>query len=612
MTTGAAQVAQWSGTGPDLCPQGDSPDGGVRQQVESAAASTALLPKSGATNSQVDWLDDHHHAVSAMLMQRGFVPIYPQLVKACGSPKAALMLGQAIGLSRTWLQRDRSRNGWFWMTAADWQSATGLTAREQESAREALVESGLWEERRTHNPSRLYFRVHLATVAQALGLQQKPAGAGIDTDGPDVWQWDAATATNVLGDSLMFFKPLADLAGDFMAGLLLSLLLAQQRMALRSRSVDEYGRFRVQFGSLVDEVVIGQKAMRNARDRLRRAGFITEQSTGSGPGTRVNVGVNLAAMMACLQEQPSTAMQDRVAQARLGRRGPDRQRPIAPRTKITNTLSTIAGIQQFDGEQDASQLSLLEAPFSVDQALTPTSANSVEQPIVEVPALLSIAEKAGTAPSAPGVVALLSIADESDGPFVDCDPALLSIAYTENNKDRETTTTAEPPPDAMSIDGQSGSCSLEVQSTSKLPAETSLDEADLIVPDGIDRQRALQTVRNVPAPLRQIVLDELAGNMLSKRKTVEAPLGLLHFLAKEASAGRLVPTRALEVRQVREARALAAAREATTQLATVSRPTETPVVATSAPSEAATAALVKLRELRSRIASNVIGAGNDV
>ena len=123
------------------------------------------------SDPQIDWLDDHHHAVSAMLMQRGFVPLYPQLAKACGSPKAALMLGQAIGLSRTWLQRDRSRNGWFWMTAADWQSATGLTAREQESAREALVVSGLWEERRTHNPSRLFFRVHLSTVAQALGLQ---------------------------------------------------------------------------------------------------------------------------------------------------------------------------------------------------------------------------------------------------------------------------------------------------------------------------------------------------------------------------------------------------------------------------------------------------------
>ena len=612
MTAGTARVAQWSGAGPDPCSQGDSTDGGARHEGGPVALPTAHRPQDGDTDRQIDWLDDHHHAVSSMLMQRGFVPLYPQLVKACGSPKAALMLGQAIGLSRTWLQRDRSRNGWFWMTAADWQAATGLTAREQESAREALVASGLWEERRTHNPSRLYFRVHLTTVAQALGLQQKSAAVDRTDEVPDaadVWHWDAATATNVLGDSLMFFKPLADLAGDVIAGLLLSLLLAEQRKALRGRTVDQHGRFRVQFGSLVDEAVIGPKAMRNARERLRRAGFITEQSTGSGPATRVNVGVNLTAMMACLQEQPSTAMRDRIAQARLGRRGPDRQRPIAAHAKTTNLQPAIAGIRQFDDEPDAAQLSLIEAPFSVDQALTKTSGNLGEQPTTGVPALLSIAERAGTAPSTPGVIALLSVADESGCPFVECDPALLSVAYTENNKDRETTTTTVPSSTAARLDAQGGSCSLEVQESAKPPAETDLQDEDLVVPDGVDRRRALQVVRSVPVQLRQIVLDELAGNMASKRKTVEAPLGLLHVLAREAAAGRLVPTRALDVRQVREARALAAVREATTQVATAGRPVATPAATCLAPSEAATAAMVKIRELRSQITSRVVGAG---
>jgi hypothetical protein len=611
MTAGTAQVAQWSGAGPDLCSQGDSTDGGGAV----TGSSTAHRSERGDTDPQLDWLDDHHHAVSSMLMQRGFVPLYPQLARACGSPKAALMLGQAVGLSRTWLQRDRSRNGWFWMTAADWQNATGLTAREQESARETLVASGLWEERRTHNPSRLYFRVHLATVAQALGLQQHSAAVdrtNKDSDAPDAWQWDAATATNVLGDSLMFFKPLADLAGDVMAGLLLSLLLAEQRKALRSRTLDEHGRFRVQFGSLVDEAVMGPKAIRNARERLRRAGFITEQAIGSGPVARLNVGVNLTAMMACLQDQPSTAMRDRIAQARLSLRGPDRQRPIPARARTMNVQPTIAGIRQSEGEQGAAQLSLIDAPFSVDQALTKTSGNLREQPVAGVPALLSIADRAGTGPSVPNVVALLSVADESACPFVECDPALLSVAYTENYKDRDTTTTAELSPTVTHSDVPGSGCSLEVQTATVPPAQTALGDEDLVVPAGIERQRALQVVRGIPLQLRQIVLDELAGNMLSKRKTVEAPLALLHFLAREATAGRLMPTRALDVRQVREARALAAAREATTQVATTSPGVETPAVTNTAPSEAATAAMERMRELRSQIASRGVGAGNDL
>lgn len=610
MTAGAAQVAQWSGAGPDLCSHGASTEGG------GAALRSPMAHRSdsGDSDPQIDWLDDHHHAVSAMLMQRGFVPLYPQLAKACGSPKAALMLGQAIGLSRTWLQRDRSRNGWFWMTAADWQSATGLTAREQESAREALVVSGLWEERRTHNPSRLYFRVHLSTVAQALGLQQLSPGvdsSGKDPAAQDVWQWDAATAANVLGDSLLFFKALADLAGDVMAGLLLSLLLAEQRKALRSRAVDEHGRFRVQFSSLVDEALIGSKAMRNARERLRRAGFITEQSTGAGPATRLSVGVNLTAMMACLQEQPRTAMADRIAQARLTRRGPDRQRPISARARTGDALPAIVGFRQSEGDQVAAQRSLIDAPFVVDQALTKTSGNLGEQALPGVPALLSIAEQADTSPSASAVAALLSVANESAFPFVECDAAVLSVAYTENN-DRETTTTAVPAPTVTRTNAAGGSCSLEVQESSKgTSGEPALRDDELVVPNGVDRGRALLVVRSVPVQLRQIVLDELAGNMLSKRKTVEAPLALLHFLAREATAGRLEPIRALDVRQAREARALAAAREAAMQ-STSFRPIEPPAETASEPSEAATAAMVRMRKLRSQLTSRAFGAGNDV
>ena len=149
MTASARLIAVWSPAGAVRSSDEGHPRDDPHQNIGLDSGESVSEAKPGAVNfQQLDWLDEHHHAVSAMLMQRGFVPLYPQLVKASGSLKAALMLGQAIGLSRTWLQRDRSRNGWFWMAAADWQSATGLTVREQESARQALVDTELWEERR--------------------------------------------------------------------------------------------------------------------------------------------------------------------------------------------------------------------------------------------------------------------------------------------------------------------------------------------------------------------------------------------------------------------------------------------------------------------------------
>ncbi|MBW8833360.1 MAG: hypothetical protein JF606_29100, partial [Burkholderiales bacterium] len=404
--------------------------GSPSQKSASGSVPAADLERGAVSFQQIDWLDEHHHAVSALLMQRGFVPLYPQLVQASGSLKSALMLGQAIGLSRTWLQRDRSRNGWFWMSAADWESATGLTAREQESAREALVEACLWEERRTHNPSRLYFRVQLQAVAQALGLGNEPPANAADEIADDKsptddWRWDDSAATTLLGEAQMFFKPLADLAGGVMAGLLLSQLLARQRSALRERHIDVQGMFQIQYDMLADQLLMGQKAMRNARDQLRRAGFISEQVRGTGPTARVHVGVNLAAMTACLQVQPTTAMANRVAAARLAKARPDRQRPIL----ATTPRPTIATNRQSSDSALVGQLSLIDATLSQNQGHTLGLSIQDERRVGLDGALLSIAKRAAT-PPVDNVDALLSVAAPGWCPFVESEGALLWGSYT--------------------------------------------------------------------------------------------------------------------------------------------------------------------------------------
>ena len=89
--------------------------------------------------SQLDVLGQEHARARAALMEHGFVQFYPLLASLVGSnPKAALMLGHALYWTRTYLVKKPERDGWFYKTASEWREATGLTQREQESARDEL------------------------------------------------------------------------------------------------------------------------------------------------------------------------------------------------------------------------------------------------------------------------------------------------------------------------------------------------------------------------------------------------------------------------------------------------------------------------------------------
>src|SRR5690554_5612002 len=84
------------------------------------------------------------------------VAYHPALASALGSVTAAVMLSQAI----YWTQRlPESRGGWFYKTAAEWQEETGLTRREQETARKKLVKSGIFEEVRKGVPCKVHYKV---------------------------------------------------------------------------------------------------------------------------------------------------------------------------------------------------------------------------------------------------------------------------------------------------------------------------------------------------------------------------------------------------------------------------------------------------------------------
>ena len=65
----------------------------------------------------------------------------------------ALMLSQCV----YWSTRTRDGSGWFYKTQAEWQRETGLTRREQETARKKLVGQGYLQEQKRGVPCKVYF-----------------------------------------------------------------------------------------------------------------------------------------------------------------------------------------------------------------------------------------------------------------------------------------------------------------------------------------------------------------------------------------------------------------------------------------------------------------------
>ena len=89
------------------------------------------------------------------LAQERPVAYYPKLVKVTGGVNAAIFLSQ-LGY---WTPKAADPDGWVYKTQIEWESETGLTRWEQETARRQLRERSILSETKRGMPARLYFRI---------------------------------------------------------------------------------------------------------------------------------------------------------------------------------------------------------------------------------------------------------------------------------------------------------------------------------------------------------------------------------------------------------------------------------------------------------------------
>jgi hypothetical protein len=93
-----------------------------------------------------------------------FIAFYPQLTEHLGSTTANVMLCSF----RHWSKL--KGGGEFWKTAEQIEEETGLTYREQASARKVLVDKGLLEERHARLEHRMYFRLNPLAINDLLRI----------------------------------------------------------------------------------------------------------------------------------------------------------------------------------------------------------------------------------------------------------------------------------------------------------------------------------------------------------------------------------------------------------------------------------------------------------
>ena len=104
--------------------------------------------------------------------------------------QGAIFLSQALFLTNT--PTASKRDGWFWKEQQgdhdSWESETGMSAKQQVTARKQLTQIGVLEEVRKGVPAKTWYRVNTAVLAEQLALALSDEGAEKPPETPSAAQ----------------------------------------------------------------------------------------------------------------------------------------------------------------------------------------------------------------------------------------------------------------------------------------------------------------------------------------------------------------------------------------------------------------------------------------
>lgn len=206
------------------------------------------------------------------------IAFHRRLVDLTASVKAALLLSQTI----YWTRHGRdiaTTGGWFLKTTEQWAMETGLSVKEQTTARAVLCDMALLDERRLGMPAKLHFRLCVDRLGALLADRIGKASGALDWD-------DGLAIAQLLGPSLAYHRTLAEIGGGVHAGLLLSRALHLMRLQSKRQQDDWVCRSAIQW---TEETGLTRREQETARRLLRLAGLWEETLTGIPPRLLVRI-----------------------------------------------------------------------------------------------------------------------------------------------------------------------------------------------------------------------------------------------------------------------------------------------------------------------------------
>ena len=564
-------------------------------------------------------------ATMRAVTSQGFIQFHPSLAERLGF-KAALFLGHALYWSRHLAKTQPKRNGWFFMTARQWQQATGLTTREQTSVRELLVDQQLLVERVAGKPARMHFRVDLTRLAHWAGLHA-------DEDGTSLMTWEQFSPW--MRGCVSFYRPLVDVAGGSVAAALyLSYLLHAQRFSTQIAGAED-GFFPVSQEDVRIALCLGPKTQRNAREKLRQLGLLHERYglaridlDALGQALGQPKGISEAPQARRAASVPSDmATVDTRYQASPGMGVRRRLEPaVTPQPRVKAAAAVSPGrtgsvlLEQMVGQESANRLVIKTrgwlAPSSTLAQSQQEGQSAPPSAACQPSAVLSKLEVALLSKPGPQVAQNAN----QTCPFVETNLPFCRTHIQEQSNTTTTTTGAHASVSGPSFDKTAGrrripeisesSASSSDASAKAAPSVRQNDAAEelnanLSMPKALhpDWHVAVrQTLTAAPQEVRQLLLDELEGQLGIAGKTIANPPGYLHALIRRYAQGDLVLAMADQVAAVRAQRERSKKAIDQAQMTPAVPATESSPNATTADSLIAQQSLERLRELRRQFA----------
>jgi len=258
-----------------------------------------------ATNAVADHAD--FMALSTALAGERPIAYSVNLARITGDVKATLFLSQLIYWTRVGVNVEH-HGGWIFKSREQWTGETGLSRYEQESARVKLLKQGLIEEARVGSPARNCYRVVPQVLGTALArlLRSEPVQWTLFDIRSNAEQFKA-----LLGRHLAFYRVFTEITPTVASAVFLTKAISVHRNVLSAqlerearataKSSDQSADwFSLSASQWQDETGLTSAQQRECKQKLCQLTYISE-AIQTYPKKRTYIQLNLSTVSAALK-----------------------------------------------------------------------------------------------------------------------------------------------------------------------------------------------------------------------------------------------------------------------------------------------------------------------